>query len=78
MSEETTPEITPPADTTAADLSALKDELTAVRAELAELKSKPAAPAVPTTETPPPAITPKAPDTSGLPVYARLAAGYTK
>lgn len=35
-------------------------------------------PAVPTTESGKPAITPRTPDTSALPVYARLAAGYAK
>jgi hypothetical protein len=34
--------------------------------------------AVPATPTPPPAITPKTPDTSSLPIHARLAAGYSK
>ncbi len=70
----------PPAGANAhPELAALRDELAAIRAELAELaKAKPAAPAVPATDTPPPAITPKAPDTSALPIHARLAAGYSK
>jgi len=35
-------------------------------------------PKVPNTETGKPAITPKTPDTTSLPVFARLAAGYAK
>lgn len=35
-------------------------------------------PAVPATPAPTPAITPATPDTASLPIYARLAAGYSK
>jgi hypothetical protein len=35
-------------------------------------------PAVPATPTKTPAITPQTPDTASLPIYARLAAGYSK
>lgn len=81
--DQPTPEAAPapapkaPADHTA-ELAALKEELAAIRELIAEKPAeKPSAP-VPATDTPPPAITPKAPDTSALPVYARLAAGYAK
>jgi hypothetical protein len=75
-----TPPASPPAtQIDMVELSSVKEELAALRAEIAELaKAKPAAPIVPSTETPPPAITPKAPDLSGLPVHARMAAGYSK
>lgn len=83
VAENETPPASPPAaPDTALELSAVKDELAALRAEIATLAAAkvetPPTPVVPTTETPPPAITPKAPDTSALPVYARLAAGYSK
>lgn len=60
------------------DLAALKDELAALRADIAKLAETKAAPVVPSTETPKPAITPFAPDPASLPVHARLAAGYTR
>ena len=77
---------TPPAAQAAAiiptpagnDLAALKAELAAMRADLTKLAEAKPAPVVPSTETPKPAITPVAPDTSSLPVYARMAAGYSK
>jgi hypothetical protein len=79
---ETPPALPPAVPNAAPELAALKDELAALRAEIAELTKAtaeaPANPVVPGTDTPPPAITPKAPDTSALPVYARLAAGYSK
>jgi hypothetical protein len=54
----------------------LAAELAAMRVELAELAK--AKPAVPSTETPKPAITPVAPDPTSLPAFARIAAGYRK
>ncbi len=69
-----------PAIDHAAELAAINDQLATLQAALAELSDagpQPPAP-VPATATPPPAITPKAPDTSALPVLARLAAGYSK
>lgn len=81
--ETETPPALPPANLIdGLDSASIKEELAALRAEIAELAkvkaAAPSAPAVPTTETPPPAITPKAPDLSGLPVHARMAAGYSK
>lgn len=78
----TAPVLEIPAIDHAAELATIKDQLATLHAQLAELSdAKPPAPApapVPATDTPPPAITPKTPDTSALPVYARLAAGYSK
>lgn len=62
----------------AAELAALKEELAAIRELITARPAERRAASVPATDTPPPAITPKAPDTSALPVYARLAAGYVK
>ncbi|MCP3731806.1 hypothetical protein M9978_15380 [Sphingomonas sp. MG17] len=84
MTDETkpppAPELEIPAIDHAGELAAIKGQLATLLAQLAELnEAKATAPApVPATDTPPPAITPKAPDTSALPVYARLAAGYSK